>query len=540
MKKAVVAVLLFAATTLHAGSTITASSAALATASPYATSVGLSVLRRGGNAIDAAVAVAFTLAVVHPQGGNIGGGGFLVYYDAASKGMWTLDFRECASLAANAKMFASAGDARIGAQSAAVPGTVAGLAAAHKRFGSLPWKELMAPAIAIAREGLRVDPELNADLAAESRARKIEQFPSTAAIFFPEGKPLAPGGKLSQTDLASTLERIATSGPSDFYTGETAKRIVQAAHANHGTISFRDLKSYAPVWRAPLKIAFGAYEIYTVPPPSAGGVVVAEALNILSGYDLAAAGFQAARAIHLQTEAERRAFIDAANYVGDPSVLRIPYRDILSSQRAALWRNSLDLARATPTSTLAPVTPAAERQHTTHFTIVDQAGNIVSLTTSLGDRFGSGFVVPGCGFFLNSAMGDFTSGTLNSIEPSKRPLSFATPIIVMRNGKPLLAAGTRGGGNIPAIVLQLFLNVTTYGKSLTDAVAAPRYNQQANGEDIVYETGLSSRPLLDSLIAMGHGIRAAEIPGDVQAIMIDGDRLIAVADPRRGGAAGGY
>ncbi|HSP17073.1 MAG TPA: gamma-glutamyltransferase [Thermoanaerobaculia bacterium] len=558
MRVRVAAALLAFSVPLHAGSNIVATSAALSTASPYATSIGLTVLKNGGNAMDAAVAVAFALAVVHPQAGNIGGGGFLVYYDAKSKGTWALDFRETAPGAATGDMFLLpdgkvSPEIRTGPKSAAVPGTVAGLATAHDRFGSRPWKELLAPAIALARDGFPVDRRLAADLAEEKNDRKIDEMATTKAIFFPDGKPPAAGTKLVQADLAATLERIAANGEAGFYSGETATRMVDSIKAAGGIISDRDLRDYKALWRAPLKIAFGDYSIYTVPPPSAGGIVLAEALNILSGYDLGSLGFQTARSIHLEAEAERRAAIDRNRYIGDPATSRIPYRDLLSPQRAALWRASIDLQRATPTVTLTEPTPnMAEGKHTTHFSIADKAGNIASLTTTLNENFGSGYVAGGCGFFLNNSMDDFSAGSgkvnrygmaqssANAIEPGKRMVSSMTPLIVFRKDRPFMALGTRGGPAIPTTVLQVLLNVIVFNKSLPDAVAAPRYHHQGMPEDIYYEQDVAPKALIDALGAMGHGVRGRDSIGDVHAVQFTGGRIVAVADPRSGGAAGGF
>lgn len=542
------------ASSLHAGSTITATKAALSTASPLSTSVGLSVLKRGGNAIDAAVAAAFVLAVVHPQAGNLGGGGFLVYYDAASKGVWTLDFREVAPGAAKRDMYAGGSGSRTGPLAAGVPGTVAGLAAAHERFGSQPWKDLIAPAILLARDGFTADAELERELNEERDERNIDQFPSTAAVFFPDGKTLAAGSSLVQTDLAGTLERIANPGPSDFYQGETAARLIDSVRGAGGIISARDLREYKPLWRAPLKIAFREYDVFTMAPPSAGGMVLAQSLNILSSYDLAGVGFQTPKAIHLMAEALRRAYIDRNRYIGDPAGTRIPFRDLLSKERAAAWRKSIDPQRATPTPSLADPGTAtvAESDHTTHLSIVDGAGNIVAMTITLNENFGSGFVVPGCGFFLNNEMDDFTTapgkpnrygivqGPANDIEPGKRMASSMTPTIVMKRGQPFLVLGSRGGPAIPTTILQVLVNVIVYDKSLAEAVAARRYHHQAAPEEIFYEQSTASRSVLEALNAMGHGVKAREPIGDVHALGFVSGSIVAVADPRRGGAAGGY
>ena len=560
MKRGAIAtvVSLLLATASHAGSVLVAPTAGIATASPSATKAGLEVLRRGGNAMDAAVAAAFVLAVVHPQAGNLGGGGFLLYYDAKTQGMWALDFRETAPRAAKRDMFQLANGeispgSRVGPRAGGVPGTVAGLAAAHERFGSRTWSDLLAPAAAVAREGFVVDTELERDLAAESKARKIEQFPATAAVFFPDGKPLTAGSRVVQTDLAATLERLAAGGAADFYRGETAKRIVDAIRTAGGIIGDRDLREYQPIWRAPLKIQFRDYDIYTMPPPSGGGIVLASALNILAGYDMAAAGFHTPLSIHLQAEASRRAFIDRNENVGDPTSSRVPLGQILSAQRAAAWRDTLDMKRATPTTALtARMNPVAEGTHTTHLTVADAAGNIVSLTTTLNENFGSGFVVPGSGFFLNNDMDDFSAvsgkpnaagliqGTPNAIEPGKRMASSMTPTIIFRKDKPFLALGTRGGPAIPTTILQVFLNIAIYGKSLPDAVAAPRFHHQALPERVEYERTLAPQPLVEALNAIGHGMEPRAAIGDVHAIAFGSGELTIVADPRRGGAAGGY
>jgi gamma-glutamyltranspeptidase/glutathione hydrolase len=551
-----IALLLLIASNLAAGSQVVAKSAALSTISPYATQVGLSVLKRGGNAIDAAVAVSFALAVAHPQAGNIGGGGFLVYYDAKEKTVWTLDYREVAPLAATRDMYlekdGSANKAsQIGPMAGGVPGAVAGISTMHARFGTRPWPELIAPAIRLAREGVRVDSAMTVDLSEEQRTRHIDDFPSTALVFYPNGKPLAPGSTLVQADLAETLERIAINGPREFYEGATAKKIVEAMQATGGVIGYRDLREYKPVWRAPIRIRYRDYDIYTMAPPSAGGLILGETLGILSGFDLASYGFQTPRSIHLLAEAERRAYLDRNKYLGDPASVRIPYRELMSDERAKAWRASIELDKAS--TTLGLTEPAhSEPSHTTHFSIVDSAGNIASITTTINDNFGSGFIVGGAGFFLNNEMDDFTiapgkpnmyglvQGSANAIEPGKKMASSMTPTIVLRNGSPYLVLGTRGGATIPTSVLQVFLNITVWKKSLYDAIAAPRYHEQALPEDIQYERGKAPRELLDKLNAMGHGVRERDPIGDIHGILIEKGTITAVADPRNGGSAGGY
>ncbi|MFL6246011.1 MAG: gamma-glutamyltransferase [Thermoanaerobaculia bacterium] len=499
---------------------VSAKTAALSTAHPIATRAGLRVLQQGGTAADAAVAVATVLAVVHPQAGNLGGGGFLVYYDAKSRGIWTLDFREAAPREAVRNMFEKVPAA--GARAAGVPGTVAGLEALHQKFGARPWKELLAPAIALAKEGARIDAEIFADIDAAKRERKLDIR-----------KTLPP------PELASTLQRLADHGARDFYDGMIAKKLIENARAAGGIFGFRDLHEYEPVWRAPIKLKYGAYEIYTVAPPSSGGITLGAALNILANDDLAATGFQTVRSLHLLLEAERRAAIDSVHYVGDPVGSRLPYRELLSQKRAELWRKTINDTRVIATSSLTEPRPLnAEGEHTTHFTIADAQGNVLSFTTSLGENFGSGFLVPELGFFLNDALTDFSTGS-NVLEPGKRAASSMSPVIVLRDSRPFLALGTRGGAAIPTTILQVFLNVVVYGKSLPAAVAAPRYHQ-GFAEEMLYERDLTPKPLIETLNEMGHAVAGRVSIGDVHAILFENRRLIAVADPRRGGAAGGY
>ena len=537
----------------HAGSVVEAKHAALSTISPRATRIGLAVRRGGGNAIDAAVAVSFALAVAHPQAGNLGGGGFLVYYEAKTKAVWTLDYREVAPLEAKAATYAKNETAsRVGPLAAAVPSSVAGLAEMHERFGTRKWAELIAPSIELARGGIAVDAELAQALQEAQRARKIEQFSSTAALFYPDGKPLTAGTKLVQSELAATLERIAAKGASAFYDGDLAKKLVESVRAAGGMLSYRDLRDYKPIWRAPIRIDFRGYQIYTMPPPSAGALVLGEALNILGGYDLERLRFQSAEAVHLIAEAERRAYIDRNHYLADPANVRIPFRDLLSDDRAKAWRATIDPKKSTPTIALPRADALVEGRHTTHFSIADAEGNVAAVTTTLNENFGSGFVVPGLGFFLNDSMDDFTiapgkpnghglvQSNMNAIEPGKRMASSMSPAIVMKNGRPFLALGTRGGPAIPTTILQVLLNVMVWRKPLPEAVAAPRCHMQGLPEDMTYERVLTPKALVDKLMAMGHGVVAGEPIGDVHAIEIDNGKMIAVADPRHGGAAGGY
>jgi gamma-glutamyltranspeptidase/glutathione hydrolase len=473
---------LILASNAFAGSQVTATHAAIATSSPAATQIGLRVMRDGGNAIDAAVAVSFALAVLEPKSTGLGGGGFLTYFDAETGGVWTLDFREAAPAAAKRP----ATGAFTGAHAAAVPGFVAGLDAMHARFGSRPWRELTAPAQRLAKE-----------------------------------------------DFAKTLQRLGDQGAHDFYDGEIANKLVAT-----GAFSFRDLRDYKAIWRAPVRITFRGADIYTVAPPAAGGLVLGEILKIVSGLDLSRPNY-----VHLLMEAERRAAIDRDKYLADPSANRVPLHDLLSDERAALWRASIDANRVTPTVALAdPGAVATPPSHTTHISIVDAHGNVVALTTSVGDEAGTGFNVPTLGFALNDSMNDFstTPGTTNSLAAGNRPASPLSPVIVLRAGKPLLAIGTPGGATIPTTIAQILLDLLVFNRTPADAIGAPRYSQQAVPEEIAYEQNRAPQPVIDALLAMGHGVRAREPIGDVQAIWISGGKLLAISDARHGGAAGGY
>ena len=475
------AVFLIAAN-VTAGSQVTATHAAIATSSPAATQIGLRVLRDGGNAIDAAVAVSFALAVLEPKSTGLGGGGFLTYFDAGSGGVWTLDFREAAPAAAKRP----ASGPFTGAQAAAVPGFVAGLDAMRARFGSRPWRELIAPA-----------------------------------------------QRLAKDDLAKTLQRLGEQGAHDFYDGEIANKLVEAVH-----FSFRDLRDYKPAWRAPVRLTFRGADIYTVAPPAAGGLVIGEILKIASGLDLTRPNH-----VHLLVEAERRAAIDRDKFLADPNANRVPLHDLLSDERAALWRASIDPNRVTPTVSLAePGAAASQPSHTTHISIVDAHGNVVSLTTSAGNEAGNGFKVPGLGFVLNDSMNDFSStpASANALAAGNRPSSLLSPVIVLRGGKPLLAIGTAGGVTIPTTIAQILLDLLVFNRTPADAIAAPRYSQQAVPEEVAYEQTRAPQPVIDALLAMGHGVRARDAIGDVQAVWIAGGKLLAISDARHGGAAGGY
>ena len=469
-----VATLALIATPAFAGSQAIGTRAAIATSSRFATQTGLAVLRSGGNAADAAVATAFALGVAEPETAGIGGGGMLVYYEAKNDATWTLDFRE------NAPAGMTGSAPREGVSAIAVPSVVAGMDEFHRRFGSRAWKDLVAPA--------------------------------------------ARGAK---GDLASVLELIAKDGAKAFYDGPISANLVEQVKKLGGSLSLHDLSEYKAIWRAPIQVRYGDYDIASVTPPSAGGFMIAEMLNISSGWVLRA---DDAASIHLFAEAERRAAYDRDRLFADAPL--IGQREMLSADHAKQWRASIDTAKATPTVSIGePAKAMAQSNHTSHFTIVDAEGNIAAVTVSLDDDNGAGLMIPGTGFPLNDA-------AKHAAHSGDRVPSSMTPAIVFHNRKPVLALGSAGGVMTPAIVLQVIFNVMRHGKSLDEAIEAPRFDQQASPEDITYEAKRTPPALVKQLTAMGHGVRAADSIGAVNAVRIEPGKLTAVADSRRPGLAG--
>ncbi len=524
-----------------------------------ASRVGVEILQRGGNAVDAAVAVALALAVVHPAAGNLGGGGFMLIRMADGRAS-VIDYREMAPARAHRDMYVDEkGDvvpeaSTVGHRAVAVPGTVAGLALALEKYGTMSWADVCRPAERLAREGVVLT-----HFEAESlrrAARLLERFPESRRIFLRDGRYYEEGEIFRQPELAETLRRLIEHGPREFYEGETARRIVAEMEAGGGLITLDDLKNYRAIERAPLRTTYRGYEILTVPPPSSGGVALIEMLHILEGFDLRALGHNSADYVHLLVEAMRRAFADRARFLGDPDFARIPVKGLTSRRYAEALRRTIDMKRATPSATLAPGDAFAyESEHTTHFTVVDAMGNVVANTYTLNGSYGSGVAVRGAGFLLNNEMDDFTSkpgvpnmfGLLqseaNQIGPRKRPLSAMTPTIVLRDGKPYFALGSPGGPTIINTVLQVILNVIDFGMNLQQAIAMPRIHHQWMPDQIVHEPFGLSRDTMEALRARGHTF--AERPrymGDVQAIMIEpetGMRLGA-SDPRMDGRPVGY
>jgi gamma-glutamyltranspeptidase/glutathione hydrolase len=526
---------------------------AVATSSRLATLVALEVLQRDGNAIDATVATTFALSVTQPQASPIGGGGALVFYEKKTNSVWVLDMREMSPHKATPEQISAIlkdpkRDAKkLAAAAAATPGTVSGLEAAYRRFGTRPWEELLAPAIHLATDGIVVDAQLTDAIASAQTSRHIEQFEETAKLLFSQGKPLTAGSKLVQSDLAATLRRIADRGKADFYDGVTASRILDSLRSAGGFIAPPDFHDYNARWRAPLRIDDGARHIFLPPAPFSGGVFIAESLAMLRSDPIASTDRASVTTMHLLSEVERRAAIDRREYIGDPEFSRIPYKEILSDDHARMWRASIPSDHASTTPALR--TELSAQEHTTGFCIADAEGNIVVATFSLGDDFGSGFIADGTGVFMNSAMRDFsltapatTEGQHDPdwVAPSKRPRSPLAPAIIFEGEKPLLAVSATGGDGIAPAILHLYLDVVRGRQPLAEAIAAKRFFQSDIPDEIAREEGTFPLPVLQKLNDMGHGVRDMPPRNDVEAIGFANGSIVAVSDPRNGGAAGGF
>jgi gamma-glutamyltranspeptidase/glutathione hydrolase len=518
-----------------------------------AAEAGAQVLRDGGTATDAAVATAFALAVTHPIAGNIGGGGFLLSRGPDGTAEF-IDFRERAPRGAKPDMFLVAGryDSRLhhdSLLSVGVPGTVAGLHLAWQRQGKLPWPRLLAPAIKLARAGITVTPSL-----AESLAEFLPEFashPPTLAQFSRNGRPLAPGELLRQPDLARTLARIARSGPADFYRGRTARLLVAEMKRQPGAITAADLRDYRPQVREPLKGSYRGLDLLTAPPPSGGGIVLLQVLNILEGMDVKALG--AAERIHVMAEAMRRAYADRARWIGDPDVVKdLPVGRLISKAYAADLRRGIRMDRASVSDPTRFEWPA-ESQETTHLSVLDRDGGAVSLTYTLEDNYGVKRIVPGAGFLLNNEMGDFNPGpgltdrngrvgtAPNLAAPGKRMLSSMAPTLAVRDGKVVLATGSPGGRTIPNTVLQTLLGVVDFGLDARAAVDAPRIHHQWLPDRILAEQGALAPEVRAALERIGHvvverplkGSHERPTQGSAQIILVKDGKVQGGADRKR-------
>lgn len=526
----------------------TASQAMVVSGSPIASEVGRDVLRRGGNAVDASVAVGFALAVVHPEAGNIGGGGFMIIRQR-DRATYALDYRETAPGRAHQDMFRQAGaEASVtGHLAVGVPGSVAGLVEAHRRFGRLPFRTLVEPAIRLAQSGFIIDQYRSQSIAEDSA--RLALFPASRTAFFSDDRVPLPGSRLVQPDLGSTLEAIRDSGPAGFYQGRVAELIVAEMERGGGLITREDLARYRAVWREPIQISYRGYTIYSMPPSSSGGITMGEILNIMEGFD-PLPRFGSARLIHLEAEAMRRAFTDRNVYLGDPDFVPNPVDRLLSKQYAAYLRKQIgDRASVTPRFD----TGGGAGPSTTHYSVIDAEGNAVSCTTTLNNSYGSAVTVAGAGFLLNDEMDDFATtpgvpnlyglvqGDANAIGPGKRMLSAMTPSLVLDPAKRLyLVVGSPGGPRIITTVYHIISNVIDHHMPLADAVAAPRMHHQALPDSIRVEAEGFPPSTLDSLRGKGHALIFTEPWGDVEAIVRVPQGWQGVSDPRRGGGGAGY
>jgi gamma-glutamyltranspeptidase/glutathione hydrolase len=555
-------------TSAHAASPapVAAENGMVVTAQAHATRVGVEVLRQGGNAIDAAVAVGYALAVVYPAAGNLGGGGFMTVQLADGRRSF-VDFRETAPLAATADMYLDARGNVVpdlstrGHLAVAVPGTVSGLEFMRSKYGSLPRARLIAPAIRLAAEGFVLE-QGDVDLLHEA-TQDFRKDAASAAIFLDRGEPWQVGARLRQPDLARTLRLVSQHGTDGFYRGATAAKLLAANRAGGGILANADLERYSTRELAPLECSYRGLKIVSAPPPSSGGVVLCEMLQVLEAYPLREYGWGSARALHLEIETMRHAYVDRNFLLGDPDFQNNPIAELLASDYAARIRTQISLERAGDSRAIKPGIEPREGRHTTHYSIADRFGNAVAVTYTLNDWFGARVTAAGTGVLLNNEMDDFTAkagvpnlyglvqGANNKIEPGKRPLSSMTPTIVLREGKPWMILGTPGGSRIITAVFHTLINVIDFGMDLQEAVDAPRIHQQWLPEETFVEARAMSPDTRRILLDMGHRLTAPQPENHVAAILIGApaldakpvgrNRFYGVIDPRRNtGLALGY
>ncbi len=551
MRRISVLLLIAAAVPVWAAQPVRARHGMVVTRETHATQAGLQILASGGNAIDAAVAVGFALAVTHSSAGNIGGGGFMLVRlaDGSTK---FIDFRERAPQAASHDMYLDASgkltrDSLTGYRASGIPGTVAGLEYAAQHFGKRPWAELVQPAIDLAAKGF----PLSYAQANGLRGGGLGAFPESKRVFQRDGKFYEAGEIFVQQDLAKTLMRIAKSGSRDFYHGETAHMLAADMEAHKGTITLADLESYKVIERKPLHGKYRGYDIVTAPPPSSGGVGILQMLGVLDGTGFEKGGAGSAEVVHYMTEAMRRFFADRNQWMGDPDFVKVPVKGMLDPEYIKKLRASIDPALATPSVDVkAGVFTSPESFETTHFTVADEDGNIVSLTYTLNGGYGSKVTATGLGFLLNNEMDDFTAkpgeanmfglvqGEANSIAPHKTPLSAMTPTIVLKDGKPFLALGSPGGPTIINSVLEVMVNVLDFHMNVQDAVNWPRFHHQHLPDELRVEPGYSPDTVA-ILEKNGYKVRRTNAQGEVAAIEFADGWLEGAADPRTEGTAAG-
>lgn len=519
-----------------------------------ASEIGLQILREGGNAVDAAVAVGFALAVTLPRAGNLGGGGFMMIYDAKTKETIALDYREKAPNKAYRDMYlnkqgeADSDLSRYHGLAVGVPGTVAGLVTALETHGSMPLAQVIAPAIKLADEGIEVTPGLAESLIAlEDRLKK---WPSTAKIFFkPDGSAYQVGERLRQPELAASMQRIAAQGASGFYKGKTAEQIVKAVNDAGGLMSMQDMADYQAVARKPVSGNYRGFEIVSMPPPSSGGIHIVEILNILEGYPLKDYGQNSAQTIHLMAEAMQLAYADRSEYLGDSDFIDVPVKGLTSEKYAAKLRATINPNKARPATEIKPNNPMPyESDQTTHFSVVDKQGNAVANTYTLNFSYGTGLVANGTGILLNNEMDDFSAkpgvpnaygllgGDANAVEPGKRPLSSMSPTMVFKDGAPYVVTGSPGGSRIITTVTQIISNVIDHDMNIAEATHAPRIHDQWMPDEIRIEKALSV-DTVKKLESMGHKVSPQEVMGSTQSIMVTPQGLYGSSDPRQVDAA---
>ncbi len=513
-----------------------------------ASQAGMEMLKRGGNAVDAAVATAFALAVVDPAASGIGGGGFMVLYLAKGQKAHVLDFRETAPAAVHRDLYLKGGKvvaslSLTGGLAVAVPSEVIGLAEALKRFGTLPLATVMAPAIRYATEGFPLQGHLR--YAVERQLGNIRKSPGLARIFLRgDGTPYDEGEKIAQTELGETLNTIAQQGPQVFYEGAIAQAIVDGVKKEGGVMSLEDLKTYRPVWREPLLGRYRKRLVISMPPPSSGGIALLEMLRVLESYPLNPIAHNSATYLHLLAETMKHAFADRAQYLGDPAFVQVPTQRLISKEHIDGVRSKISALRTYGPEFYGPVSTQSEKGGTTHLSVLDGAGNAVSCTLTINTRFGSKVVAPGTGVLLNNEIDDFSiqpgapnvygliGKEANSIQPQKRPLSSMTPTIIMENDRPVLIVGGAGGPRIINAVLQTILNVLDFRMPVDRAVEAPRIHHQWIPNELSVEPGIPAETRA-SLERRGHVVRERENLGVVQAILVRNGQVTGKADPRK-------
>ena len=521
----------------------------VATQEALASDIGLQILKDGGNAVDAGVAVGFALAVTLPRAGNIGGGGFMMIYDAKQDKTVALDYREKAPGSASRDMYlddegnAVSDLSRYHGLAVGVPGTVAGLLKALEEHGTMSREQVMAPAIALAEDGIEVTAGLSESLTALSD--RLQKWPSTKKVFFkPDGSAYQPGERLKQPELARSLKRIAVQGADGFYKGKTARDIVKAVNEAGGSMSLQDLADYEAIARVPVKGDYRGYEIVSMPPPSSGGIHIIEILNILEGYPLGDYGQNSAQTIHLMAEAMQLAYADRAEYLGDSDFIHVPASGLTSQAYADKLRTLIDPNKATPAATIKANNPLPyESDQTTHFSIVDKDGNAIANTYTLNFSYGTGLVADGTGILLNNEMDDFSAkpgvpngygligGDANAVEANKRPLSSMSPTLVFKDNKPYIVTGSPGGSRIITTVTQIISNVIDHDMNIAEATHAPRIHDQWLPDEIRIEKALNV-DTVKKLESMGHTVSPKSAMGSTQSIMLTPNGLYGSSDPR--------